>query len=57
MKLIVEQVENGYIVTDVDGRQWIALESEYASTYAMTLERILVRAMEAPAPPETAVAA
>lgn len=48
MKLTVEKAENGYIVTDIDGRQWIALENEYASTYAMTLPKVLVAALEKP---------
>lgn len=48
MRLIVERVENGYIVSDVDGRQWIALDNEYQSVYSLTLAKILVQALEKP---------
>lgn len=48
MKLTVEKAENGYIVTDIDGRQWIALENEYQSTYALTLPKVLAAALEQP---------
>lgn len=56
MKLTVEQVENGYIVTDESGKQWIALENEYDSRYDKTLEKVLRNCMKPEQPELKAVA-
>lgn len=46
MKMTFEQVENGFVVTNEDGKKWIAIENEYASRYDLTLERVLRSVMK-----------
>jgi len=49
MKLTIEKVVNGFIVTDEDGCKWIALENEYESRYSLTVERVLRAVLSPPA--------
>jgi len=46
MKLSIEHVENGYLVTDESGKKWIAVQHEYVSLYALKFDRVVSTLME-----------
>ena len=57
MKLTVEKVENGFLVTDESGKKWVALENEYVSRYETTLDRVMRNALKTDEPEPLKVAA